>query len=210
MNKKLEWVALLMLLAGVLGSCQYVDPQQKSSVVPTLAHSCSCIPSPVVPTLAHLCPSIPSTFKISDLTGIWVASYTGDDVDTLIIKEDGTYKQTYDDPLAGQYYESAWQKWTIEYRNSGYLRLHLKGMRRFGELSIISDREGGGIDPNMFTAIDYCENTDIQMPDEIVLIVTGTEKNVPKNVILRQTRLAGDEWTWSFSAKEVSNKEVSK
>jgi hypothetical protein len=150
----------------------------------------------------YSCPTLPSTFKEADLVGIWVASYSLNDKDTLVLKENGTYKQTYDDPDAGQWYESDWQEWWLEQRESGYFRLHLKGMRRAGEIESIFNREGGGIDPEIFTAIDYCENEVVEMPEEIVLIVTGTKDEAPHGIILRQTRLAGSEWTWSFRMED--------
>lgn len=146
----------------------------------------------------YSCPALPPTFNNADLFGTWVARYSLNDSDTLILKGDGNYKQIYDDPNEGLHYESDWQSWWIEPRESGYIRLHLKGMRRFGEISSLSNREGGGIDPDLFTAIDYCENEVVKMPDGIILVVTGAEFDTPRGITLRQTRLAGSEWTWSF------------
>jgi hypothetical protein len=37
------------------------------------------------------------------------------------------------------------------------------------------------------TFIDYCENEVIEMPDEIILIVTGVTYDTPRGIILRQT-----------------------
>jgi hypothetical protein len=157
-------------------------------------------------TKMYACPALPPTFKEADLIGTWVTSYSLNDQDILTLKEDGTYQQIYNDPDAGQRYESDWQAWWIERRESGYIRLHLKGMRRAGEIESIFNREGGGIDPELFTAIDYCENEVVEMPDEIVLIVTGSKDDVPRGIILRQTRLAGSEWTWSFRLQEENEK----
>jgi hypothetical protein len=136
------------------------------------------------------------------LVGTWVASYSLNDTDTIIIKEDGTYKQIYDDPDAGQRYESGWFEWTLEYRENNLARLHLEGMRRAGDLESIFQRDGGGVDPKLYTAIDYCENEVIEMPDEIVLIITGVSYETPRDIILRQARLAGSTWTWSFELLE--------
>ncbi len=151
-----------------------------------------------------LCPPLPTNFKESDLIGKWIANYGLHDEDLLIIKEDGTYKQIYINPDEGKKYASDWMNWWIEYRDSGYIRLHFTGMKRAGELDSIFNREGGGIDPQLFTAIDYCENEVIEMPDEVVLIVTGSKENNPRGIILRQTRLAGSEWTWSFHLQDDS------
>jgi hypothetical protein len=157
-------------------------------------------------TKTYSCPALPQTFKEADLAGIWVASYSLNDRDILTLKVDGTYKQIYDDPDAGQRYESDWQEWWIETRESGYLRLHLKGMRRCDGVTSICEREGGGIDPQLLWAIDYCENEVVEMPDEVILIVTGSKDDPPRGIILRQTRLAGSEWTWSFRLQEGNEK----
>ena len=148
------------------------------------------------------CPELPATFHQEDLVGTWAASYSLNDSDVLIIRSDGTYKQIYDDPDAGRHFESDWLKWQIEFRESNFARLHLNGMRRAGDLELIFNREGGGVDPELFTAIDYCENEVIDMPDGIVLIVTGATHDAPRGIVLRQTRLAGSEWTWSFELIE--------
>jgi len=153
--------------------------------------------STVETTKSRSCPILPATFKETDLVGTWVANYSFNEIDTLIIREDGTYKQIYGEPDI-QRYESDWQKLWIEYRDSGYIRLHLKEMRRCDTVSSICEREGGGIDPQLLWAIDYCENEVVEMPDEVVLIVTGAKDVTPRGIILRQTRLAGSEWTWSF------------
>jgi hypothetical protein len=142
------------------------------------------------------------TFQESDLIGTWVASYWSHDTDTLIIREDGTYKQIYNDPDSSFHYESDWQEWWTEPRPSGYLRLHLKGMHRFDDLPDVWEREGGGTSSK---TTDYCESVEVRMPDEVVLIVTGVlerEKSIPRGIKLRQTRLAGSDWYYTFKFQE--------
>jgi hypothetical protein len=195
MNRPGIKITIVLVVAGLLFACRslYQDTAQPTK------------PS-VEAMKTYACPALPPTFKETDLVGTWVASYSLNDQDILTLKADGTYKQIYDDPDAGRRYESDWQKWWIEYRESGYIRLHLKGMRRAGEIGSIFERKDGGIDPELFTAIDYCENDVIEMPNEIVLIVTGSKDGVPRGIILRQTRLAGSEWTWSFRLQEEKGK----
>lgn len=138
------------------------------------------------------CPPLPVTFKDSDLVGTWVAEYA-DSTDTLILKEDGTYKQIYDIPkiVPRFYYESGWQKWWIERRESGYLRLHMTGMRLCASVSSLCEREGGGVGDSL--AVDYCERDGMRIrAGEVVLIVTGvTERNkpfTPRGIWLRHPR----------------------
>jgi len=161
----------------------------------------ACTPLPERDTTPE-CPELPSTFRLEDLVGTWAASYSLNDSDLLLIRDDGTYTQIYDDPDARRHYESGWLKWDIEFRESNFARLHLNGMRRAGDLDSIFNRESGGVDPELFTAIDYCENEVVEMPDGVVLIVTGATYVTPRGIVLRQTRLAGSEWTWSFELME--------
>jgi len=146
----------------------------------------------------QLCLELPESFSTDDLIGTWIASYSLNDTDTIIINADGTYKQIYDDPDSSLFYESDWANWTIEFRESGYARLHLKGMRRAGEVASVFERVGGGVDPELYTSIDYCENEVVEMPEEIILIVTGASEDNTHGIALRQVRLAGSDWTWSF------------
>lgn len=183
-------------------------------VILTLAIGCTPLyqgtAHPTIPsvkaTKTYACPALPPTFKEADLIGTWVASYSLHDKDILTLEADGTYKQIYDDPDASRRYESDWQKWWIEYRKSGYLSLHLEGMRRCDDVTSICEREGGGIDPQLLWTIDYCEDEVVEMPHEVVLIATGSKDDVPRGIILRQTRLAGSEWTWSFRLQEAKEK----
>ena len=150
-------------------------------------------------TLPPPCPSLPATFTKADLVGTWTASYSLHDTDTLLINADGTFKQTYIDPDANLRYESGWQQWWTETRKSGYTSLHLIGMHRAGETSSIFNRVGGGLDPTQSKGIDDCEGRVVEMPHEIVLVVTGTSKAAPRGLELRQLRLAGSTWAWSFT-----------
>ncbi len=170
-------------------------------ILSTMICACARI-SPSDINQTKLCPGYPQNFSQDDLIGTWVTSYSLNDTDTIIINADGTFKQVYDDPDASQRYESDWAEWTIEYRDNNLARLHLKGMRLAGVSESVFNRVGGGVDPEFFTAIDYCENEVLEMPNEVVLIVTGTTSDAPRGIILRQTRLAGSEWTWSFELLE--------
>lgn len=161
------------------------------------------------PTPSVRCPPLPATFKESDLIGRWLAKYGGDDTDSLMVKEDGTYKQIYNDPLSGYHYESEWQTWSIEHRASGFLRLHMKGMRRCDGTGEFCKREGGGLGgsyPIRYYAIDYCEGEGVEMPDEIILVVTGVLEReapfIPRSIKLRHMRLPGSAWTYSFELQK--------
>lgn len=87
--------------------------------------------------------------------------------------------------------------------------MHMEGMRRCDDGREICDRNEGGMgdstveDTNV--GMDYCEGVDISMPNEVVLIVTGVAanyKDVPKGIWLRQTRVPGSDWTYSFELQK--------
>lgn len=171
--------------------------------------ACSVGQARPAPTPGVHCPPLPATFKESDLIGTWGAKYGGGDTDTLILKEDHTYKQIYNDPLSGYNFKSDWQGWSVERRASGFLRLHLKGMRRCDDIRSLCNREGGGLGgpyPIRYYAIDYCEGKEAEMPDEIILVVTGVSAGnapfAPSGIWLRHMRIPGSEWTYSFELQK--------
>lgn len=152
------------------------------------------------PNTHSVCSPVPEDFKATNLVGTWTAEYGINQIDMLMIKEDNTYKQIYIN--GSNRYESNWMKWWLETRKNGLMRLHLEGMRRCDDVKSICDREGGGVDPQKYTAVDYCENDVVEMPNSVVLIVTGVSYKTPTGIVLRQTRLAGSDWTWSFELKQ--------
>lgn len=181
-------IKVFMFAIVVLGGCSTAAPPSRQ------------------PTVVAECPPIPVTFRESDLVGTWVAKYRGTGAtDTLALSEDGTYIQSYVEPLSGYRFESGRQRWSVEPRKGGLLRLHLKGMRRCDDIRSLCEREGGGLGgpyPIKYDAIDYCEGERIEMPDEIILVVTGVaERNAPfapRGIWLRNMRLPGSDWTYSF------------
>jgi hypothetical protein len=136
------------------------------------------------------CASImtPKTFQEADLVGTWGPAYGTNGHSTLIVKENGTYKQIYNNPITGQHFESDWHKWWVEYRQSGIPNLHLEKMRlcdnvveEFCQL----ENGGGGSYPIW---IDFCEERVIEMNDEVVLLVLGTQPDgidrPPRGILL--------------------------
>ena len=91
------------------------------------------------------CPPIPQGFKDADLIGTWFVKYAAGNTDTLILRGDGTYQQDYFDPYTKENYQSDWKMWSIERRPSGFIRLHLKGMRICDSLDAICARVEGGM-----------------------------------------------------------------
>lgn len=147
---------------------------------------------------APTCRPLPQNFSEVDLVGTWTGDFFGS-IDTLIIRADGTYKQIYSSEHKN--FESDWQKWHIEYDTDGYVRLHLEGMRRCDGLDSECYDPGGGL-PTNSPAVNPCAPEWLIFDDKVILFVTGTTRNVPKGLILRQARLAGSDWTYSFNLEK--------
>lgn len=171
----------------------------------------ACIPKEEQkPTFSPGCPYPPKDFSSSNLVGTWIAGRP-DWSDTLIIKEDGTYKQilhlrsntvTYD-------YESKWQSWWIEAQSNSVPYLHLTGYRVCAYWTEIGcDQVGGG--KEYWT--DFCQGTGtevpgggvldgkgMQMPNEGILLIMGAPRTAefPQGVNLTLLK-RGIYATWTF------------
>jgi hypothetical protein len=87
----------------------------------------------------------PETFQESDLVGTWRASYsTSDGVDTLILRADGTFKQTYASRSEDYVFETPWNEWWVEYFPDGRVRVRLEGARYYYAGIEIAEEEGIG------------------------------------------------------------------
>jgi hypothetical protein len=117
----------------------------------------------------------PTEFTEKDLIGTWT---TGSDVsDTLIFKEDGTYKQIIQiDTEHHFHYESDWQKWWVNDSEIGIPYVHLENMRLCVYWQGIECDKIGGGDHNWY---DFCQSEWIKMPGEGILMVLGSPKGSP-------------------------------
>jgi hypothetical protein len=148
------------------------------------------------------CPPLPEGFTESDLVGTWVSVYGDGDIDTLVVMQNGKYKQTFKTSTPQYNIESDWKKYTIERRPSGYLWVHFEGMQRCDDVRSLCARPGGGLDPNSLGTIDYCEEVGVKMTKEVILVVTGDGNNAPKGIVLRQMRLVGSDWSYVFKLEK--------
>jgi len=84
----------------------------------------------------------PTSFQASDLAGTWETRY-GRNVDRLIFKEDGTFKQIYENHYVEDYaYETPWNEWWMERFPDGRVRVHLQGARYYVEGIEVAERNG--------------------------------------------------------------------
>ncbi len=125
--------------------------------------------------------------------GTWFAG-NPDHSDTLIIRNDGSYKQIVHIKFPKQSpleYESDWQPWHLESKEN-IVYLHLDGMSFCGMNSEISCnvRSGGGY--------DFCRDEYLPMNDEGILLVLGTAN--PNNIFLFYP--LGSENSYVYSKQE--------
>ncbi len=78
------------------------------------------------------CPVPPQGFSKSDLVGTWDGFIETVRDSTIIIREDGLYKQSVSIKRTGFKYESDWLPWRLEYSQQGIPYLHLEGMMLCG------------------------------------------------------------------------------
>jgi hypothetical protein len=116
------------------------------------------------------CALPPSTFQESDLVGTWLAR-PGKAIETLVLKVDHTYQQTYVNRVTNEHYESPWQEWQLEHRENGIFYLHLRDKRMCHKSpeDCLSQTAGGGAS----LWYDFCEGRVFTMQGEVVLLITG-------------------------------------
>jgi len=166
---------------------------------------------PVIPkpteTAEWACRPLPGNFRDSDLIGTWQPTdEAGVATDEIILREDGTYKQTYQQSN-GYRYESVWNRWWIEHRISGGVYVHLEGMRYCHSTDEICARADGGGGDSLF--YDPCEDRVLKMEGEVLLAVTGTQGTrdpsiigAPKGIALMHIRPSLDTTSSFFVLKE--------
>lgn len=143
-----------MLLLFLLQACASLSKDNRSS---------RCVPPP-------------KGFSSQDLIGTWVAGVPNQR-DTLILRDDGKYRQYVHIEIANQApidYVSEWQNWYLERSEEDILYLHLEGMRFCGmNPDIPCDRLIGG-------GYDFCQDRAIKMINEgilLVLVSPGSNSN---------------------------------
>ena len=144
------------------------------------------------------CPLPQEKISEADLVGTWTAKRS-ESTDTLVIREDGAYKQILHLEIPEVDYESEWLSWQLEYSESGTTYLHMEDLRLCAYLPDIMDCEqvGGG----EFYFYDFCREKSVSMVDEGILIVLGVSKTYTGQVshdIRLTLLLAWPERVWTY------------
>ena len=158
------------------------------------------------------CISPPEGFSQADLVGTWMAGSSGPGrpKDTLIFREDGTYKQILDIEYSEAppfKYESDWQPWRLEYGEDDLPYLHLEGMRLCAYAGGYIDCAvvGGGDSPEA-QWYDPCQETWVNMPGEGILIVLGSPEGIippPRGIKLILFQRGEDIWGYRLHETAV-------
>ena len=88
--------------------------------------------------------NLPRDLEESDLVGVWEASYGRNRTDRLIIKEDGTYKQTFEDRETNYAFETDWNPWRLEELPDGRVYIHFDEGRYYPAGVRIAELDGMG------------------------------------------------------------------
>jgi hypothetical protein len=153
------------------------------------------------------CPPPKEGFTEADVIGTWVATHLNFSRDTLIIREDGKYKQIIHLEIPLTDYESDWLPWSIEHDENGLPYLHMEEMRlcAYAPDLISCDQIGGsGEDESLFNGgywYDFCKDEMVLMQDEGVLIVVGVPEQFaqpPKGIRLRLLMYTESSWVYEL------------
>lgn len=89
----------------------------------------------------------PESFRDSDIVGTWEVSYFNGGTDSLTIRPDHTFRQTYRRDFSAWYvYQTSWSNWWTERFSDGRVRLYLQGARYY-RLGIQMAEHDGYADP---------------------------------------------------------------
>ena len=147
-----------------------------------------CVSEPSVPSKsAWRCTLPPESFQAEDLVGTWeLWRHRGD---RLILREDGTCLQMYENRIIGRYFTSECT-WYLEQKWGG-LYLHVQGMHYCVSIDSLCEKPGGGGGDWLY--YDLCSDRVLEMPDEVILSVNGVSedferaygRSAPRGIILR-------------------------
>ena len=152
------------------------------------------------PNEAWACPALPSGFDESWLIGRWQAEY-GAAVDIIELSDDHTYKQRYERTAHGLQFQNGPNSWTLEAGPGGGFYLHLSRMRRCDDTDELCANPTGGSGERYW--FDFCGGRFVQMPDEVILLVSGAPEvegitPPPDGIVLRHMAINSSSGSYHF------------
>jgi len=149
------------------------------------------------------CTPVPDEFSKEDLFGTWFAGYVSNPVrnETIIIRDDGTYKQIIQIENPAFTYESEWLPWQLEKKINNIHYLRLEGMKLCAYWPYIDCEDSGGGDEYWY---DFCQKNWIQTPNHGIILVLGVPKQFtqsPKEIELFLLKKFS-EGVWKYEYQE--------
>lgn len=137
------------------------------------------------------CELPPATFQEIDLVGTWQTDFRSAEstrVDTLILLQNGKYRQFFSNSTTNYQYESDWQNWRVENLVSGGAYVYFEGMKFCGGVT------GTCIDPQNVELgfYEFCGDRWFELNSEFSLTLVG-DVTVPRAIRLRHMRPSGYE-----------------
>lgn len=138
-HRRLSSRVLPLALALLVTASACMCPGPLASYSPFA--SAICLEAPYSPP--------PPTFRESELVGTWETRYAGwpaGDLDRLIFRGDGTFRQIYENYILKDYvYETQWTEWWVERFPDGRVRVHLPEARYYASGINIAELDGLGL-----------------------------------------------------------------
>ncbi len=175
--KKIRLSIILLFYTVMLSACSLSKEDRKNGCMPP-----------------------PQGFAESDLIGTWYHESMRD-TDTLIIRDDGKYKQIIQIEYRTFDYESDWQAWWVEYAENRIPYLHLEGLR-----VCVYTRENCDPVPEGQIWYDFCQEKWLPMSGEGILMVLAVPERFKQpplgiELSLLQKRTEG---SWSYELQETT------
>ena len=125
----------------------------------------------------------PKSFMDSDVIGNWSTINDIYATESLNIKSDHSFIQTYQVKDSSGIVKLS-GTWYIEHRKSGCIYIHMEGMKYFHLTPEIANNGNRLPDGSPFYFQEKCEKNTIVMLDKVILSI-GEKDNFPKSILLQ-------------------------
>lgn len=145
------------------------------------------------------CLPVPASFSAADLVGTWqVNKKAVAQVETLKLRENGTYQQIFSDYSQGYFFGGQWSKWEVDFRPNGGVYIRLSGWK-YCLLERACGEETGDEEPHgAIGFFELCEERDFHPGNDMILAVAGYDPRSgiprpPHGIVLIHPRPLGAE-----------------
>ena len=145
----------------------------------------------------------PQQFSENDLLGLWEVSNAEYSSESLEIKEDYTFTQTFKLTNADYLFETN-GTWEVTTDDTGCLYIHLQGMRFYYQVFEIAENGNKWDDGSPEYYWDACANRPVQMVDKTILSV-GSHPDSSNGIVLwhMSSQKDGINMVFEYSGKKA-------